>query len=76
MAIAVLFDFNGVLVDDEDVHYEAFRRTLAAVGVTIDQRIYRRYLGYDDHGTIVALLAHYDRRGALEGDALARAVAD
>jgi len=76
MAIAVLFDFNGVLVDDEDVHYEAFRRTLAAVGVTIDQRVYRRYLGYDDHGTIVALLAHYDRRGALEGDALARAVAD
>ena len=29
MTLAVLFDFNGVLVDDEDVHFEAFRRALA-----------------------------------------------
>jgi len=76
MAIAVLFDFNGVLVDDEDVHFEAFRRTLAAAGVTIDHRVYRRFLGYDDHGTIVALLAHYDRRDAFDDVGLARAVAD
>ena len=61
MTIAVLFDFNGVLVDDEDVHFEAFRRTLAVLGVTISHEVYRRFLGYDDRGTIVALLAHYDR---------------
>jgi beta-phosphoglucomutase len=76
MAIAVLFDFNGVLVDDEDVHLEAFRRTLAVVGVTIDADVYRRFLGYDDRNTITALLAHYDRRSALDGDALARAVVE
>src|SRR5262245_53445126 len=76
MAIAVLFDFNGVLVDDEDVHFEAFRCTLAAFGVTIDQPVYRRFLGFDDRGTIVALLAHYDRRDAVGDDGLARAVAD
>src|SRR5215471_10393020 len=58
MTTAVLFDFNGVLVDDEDVHFEAFRRTLAVRGITITHAIYRRYLGYDDRGTIVALLAH------------------
>src|SRR5512138_2086871 len=66
MALAVLFDFNGVLVDDEDVHFEAFRRTLAVLGVTISHDVYRRYLGYDDRGTIVALLDHYDRRAALD----------
>jgi len=63
MTTAVLFDFNGVLVDDEDVHFEAFRRTLAVLGVTIRHDIYRRYLGYDDRGTIVALLEHCDRVG-------------
>ena len=54
--IAVLFDFNGVLVDDEDVHFEAFRRILEVLGVTISHEVYRRYLGFDDRGTIVALL--------------------
>ncbi|HXU01701.1 MAG TPA: HAD family phosphatase, partial [Polyangia bacterium] len=76
MTTAVLFDFNGVLVDDEDVHFEAFRRTLAVYGVTIEHGVYRRFLGYDDRGTIVALLAHYDRRDALDDDGLARAVGD
>src|SRR5215510_15017967 len=75
MTTAVLFDFNGVLVDDEDVHFEAFRRTLGVLGVTVSQEVYRRYLGYDDRGTIVALLAHHDARGALDDDGLSRAVA-
>src|SRR5215471_11888401 len=76
MTTAVLFDFNGVLVDDEDVHFEAFRRTLAVLGITIRHEIYRRYLGYDDRGTIVALLAHDDRGVAVGADDLARLVAE
>ena len=56
MTLAVLFDFNGVLVDDEDVHFEAFRRTLAVLDVTISHHVYRRFLGYDDRG--------HDRRAA------------
>jgi 2-aminoethylphosphonate-pyruvate transaminase len=75
MSIAVLFDFNGVLVDDEDVHFEAFGRTLAALGVTITHEVYRRYLGFDDRGTLVALLAHHDRAALPEAD-LARLVAE
>ena len=75
MTTAVLFDFNGVLVDDEDVHFEAFRRVLAVPGVTIAHDVYRRYLGYDDRGTIVALLAHYGRRADVDEDDLARLVA-
>ena len=64
--IAVLFDFNGVLVDDEDVHFEAFRLLLEVLGVTISHEVYRRYLGFDDRGTIVALLAHYGRGGDVD----------
>ena len=52
MTLAVLFDFNGVLVDDEDVHFEAFRRVLEVLGVTISHEVYRRYLGFDDRGTV------------------------
>jgi HAD superfamily hydrolase (TIGR01509 family) len=74
MTTAVLFDFNGVLVDDEDVHFEAFRRTLEVLGVTIGHDIYRRYLGHDDRATLVALLAHYRRSGDIDGGELGRLV--
>jgi len=73
--IAVLLDFNGVLVDDEDVHFAAFRRVLEVLGVTISHEVYRRYLGFDDRGTIVALLAHYGRGGDVDDGELGRLVA-
>ena len=73
--IAVLFDFNGVLVDDEDVHFEAFRLLLEVLGITISHEVYRRYLGFDDRGTIVALLAHHGRGGDVDDDELERLVA-
>ncbi len=54
---AVIFDFNGVLVDDEDVHFELFREVLASEGVAItDQDYHERYLGYDDRGCFAAAL--------------------
>jgi beta-phosphoglucomutase-like phosphatase (HAD superfamily) len=58
MAIgAVIFDFNGVLVDDESVHFALFREVLAQEGVTITERDYHeRYLGYDDRGCFEAAL--------------------
>jgi beta-phosphoglucomutase len=46
---AVIFDFNGVLVDDENVHFALFQEVLAQEGVVITERDYHeRYLGYDD----------------------------
>ena len=76
MTLAVLFDFNGVLVDDEDVHFEAFRRALAVFDLTIEHHVYRRYLGFDDRNTIVALLSHYGRSGAADEERLARLVVE
>ena len=49
MIRAVIFDFNGVLVDDESVHCDLFREVLAGQGVAMDERLYHeKYLGYDD----------------------------
>ncbi len=46
---AVIFDFNGVLVDDESVHFSLFRDVLAEEGVRMSEHDYHeRYLGYDD----------------------------
>jgi HAD superfamily hydrolase (TIGR01509 family) len=55
---ALLFDFNGVLVDDEPLHLEMFERVLAEEGVTLTREdYYARYLGLDDRGCFAAVLA-------------------
>jgi beta-phosphoglucomutase-like phosphatase (HAD superfamily) len=54
---AVIFDFNGVLVDDEAVHFALFREVLSQEGVDITEHDYHeRYLGYDDRGCFQAAL--------------------
>ena len=54
---ATLFDFNGVLVDDEAVHLAAFRDVLAPLGITVTDEAYaERYLGFDDRGAFDAIL--------------------
>lgn len=55
--IATLFDFNGVLIDDEAVHLAAFRDVVRPLGITIDDATYEeRYLGFDDAGAFEAML--------------------
>lgn len=59
---ATLFDFNGVLVDDEPVHLEAIREVLAPYGITIsDEEYAERYLGFDDVGAFRATLTDHGR---------------
>ncbi|HKC41811.1 MAG TPA: HAD family phosphatase [Gemmatimonadales bacterium] len=51
---AVLFDFNGVLVDDESQHCEALQRVLADEGITLTrEQYYADYLGLDDRSGFV-----------------------
>lgn len=51
MIRAIIYDFNGVLVDDEMVHFALFRDVLAEQGVELTERDYLdEYLGYDDQG--------------------------
>jgi HAD superfamily hydrolase (TIGR01509 family) len=54
---AVLFDFNGVLVDDEPIHLEMFQRVLADEGMALPvAEYYDRYLGFDDRDCFAAVL--------------------
>jgi HAD superfamily hydrolase (TIGR01509 family) len=49
MTAAILFDFNGVIVDDEPQHCAALIATLADYGYALDRdSYYRDYLGFDD----------------------------
>lgn len=55
--VATIFDFNGVLVDDEAVHLAAFREVLAPLGIEVDDATYaERYIGFDDAGAFTAIL--------------------
>ena len=51
MLRAVIFDFNGIIVDDEPIHFELFRRVLEEEGIALSEKdYYARYLGMDDRG--------------------------
>ena len=74
MIRALLFDFNGVLVDDEPLHLELFQRVLAEEGLTLTAPdYYGRYLGFDDRGCFSAVLAAAGR--PVEPPRLARLIA-
>ena len=46
---AILFDFDGVLLDSEPLHYACWAEVLAPFGVTLEWEAYReRYIGIDD----------------------------
>ena len=57
MIRALIFDFNGVLVDDEHLHFELFREVLAQEGVDLSaEQYHEQYLGLDDRGCFEAAL--------------------
>src|SRR2546426_4852097 len=59
---ALIFDFDGVIVDDEPLHLAAFQEALAAEGITLTREAYyARYLGFDDHDAIVEALREAGR---------------
>ena len=49
MLRAILFDFNGVILDDEEYHYLSLKRVLEEEGVSISREAYYRdCLGFGD----------------------------
>ena len=57
MIRAILFDFNGVLVDDEPIHLELFQRVFGEEGIELtSERYYRELLGFDDRDCFRAVL--------------------
>jgi phosphoglycolate phosphatase/beta-phosphoglucomutase len=54
---AILFDFNGVLVDDEPLHLLMFQKVLSEEGIALSSEdYYQHYLGLDDRGCFAAVL--------------------
>jgi len=48
---AVLFDFDGVIVNSEPLHYRAFREVLAEEHIELaEQEYYADLIGFDDRG--------------------------
>ena len=59
---ALLFDFNGVIVDDEEQHRMALEEVLAEEGIPLTrEQYYSDYLGYDDRMSLVAAFQHAGR---------------
>ncbi len=57
MLRAILFDFNGVLVDDEPLHLELFQRVLSEEGMSLSKEdYYEKYLGFDDRDCFTSVL--------------------
>ena len=53
---ALIFDFDGVVVDSEPIHLMGFRRVLAGEDLTISEEdYYDKYLGFDDHDCFEAV---------------------
>lgn len=53
---AVIFDFDGVLVDSEPLHYQAFCDVLTPLGLAHSYDVYlQRYIGFDDRDALRAI---------------------
>lgn len=70
---AILFDFNGVIVDDESQHCDSLIATLADFGYPLDRdAYYRDYLGFDDRACFRTTFERMGRRA--EEDAIQEAI--
>ena len=73
MLRALIFDFNGIIVDDEPIHFELFKQVLAEEGIKLTEAdYYARYLGFDDRGAFTAAYREHGR--ALDEKLLARLI--
>src|SRR5689334_10258311 len=55
---AVLFDFDGVIVNSEPLHFQAFAKTLEQHGILLTElEYYAELLGFDDKGAFKYIFA-------------------
>jgi beta-phosphoglucomutase len=60
---AIIFDFNGVIVDDEPLHLELFRSILLEEGLSVSDEDYReKYFGCDDRSCLIAVFEAAGRK--------------
>ena len=68
-ADAVIFDFDGVIVDTEPLHYKAFQRILEPLGLGFSWQEYiDSYMGFDDRDAFMEAFTAHGR--SLDADTL------
>jgi beta-phosphoglucomutase len=71
---AVIFDFDGVIVHSEPLHFAAMRATLQAEGIELtEQEYFSTLIGFDDRGAFRKVFA--DRGLGLDSKTLLRVLA-
>lgn len=73
MIQAIFFDFNGVIINDERIHLDAYREVLKAHDVSITDEDYFDSLGMDD---VAFTCAAFARAGRTVDDETARTIID
>ncbi len=62
MLQAIIFDFDGVVADNEPIHFMIFHQVLAEIGLPLTETdYYAKYLGFDDKGCFAAVLTAHER---------------
>ena len=70
---ALIFDFNGVLMDDEPLHFVLFQKVLAEEGVALSKEEYfAKYLSFPDRDLFRAVTR--DRGVSFEPERIERMV--
>ncbi len=62
MIKALLFDFNGVIIDDEPIQMRAYQEILAAEDIALTDEDYLNSLGMDDRTFVVAAFERAGRQ--------------
>jgi beta-phosphoglucomutase-like phosphatase (HAD superfamily) len=61
MLRAIIFDFNGIILNDEPVHYRAMRDAVTEIGIAITEEEYwSNYLPLDDERCLAAICQVHD----------------
>ena len=73
MIQAIFFDFNGVIINDERIHLDAYREVLKTYDVSMTDEEYFNCLGMDD---VAFTRAAFARAGRTVDDETARSIID
>ncbi|MGA9996649.1 MAG: HAD family phosphatase, partial [Pyrinomonadaceae bacterium] len=71
MIQAILFDFNGVIIDDEPIQLKAYMNALGDLGISLTEEDYFNSLGMDDR---MFVQTSFDRAGKKLSDETMNAV--
>ena len=63
MLNAIIFDFDGVILDSEGLHYKVFNQVLEKYKIYITWEDYqKRYIGYNDADALKAIFKNNKKR--------------